>query len=87
MKWQEIETAIEQHIDAVTRFKEAGENDGQNMALLIEIEFAARAVVVNARGDETGDEVRRLSYLMGYFMGSRVLERERLTERHCRVHQ
>ena len=87
MKWQEIEAAIDQHLDAVTRFKEAGENGGQNLALLIEIEFAAREVLVDARGDETRDEVRRLSYLMGYFMGSRVLERERLTERHFRVHQ
>lgn len=87
MKWQEIDVAIDQHAIAVSRFKEAQKVGRQNLGELIEVEFATRRVLVDGKSDETSVEVRRMTYLMGFLIGSRVLQYERLSKLHFGVRQ
>lgn len=78
MTIREIELAISAHIEAFERFAKSPNGQGAGLRALVETEFAARRVLVNGRGENTSAEIRRVTYIAGFLIASRVLENNRL---------
>jgi hypothetical protein len=78
MNHEQTEAAIDAHLEAYRVFTRAQHGGVENLQEFSAREFELRCALLTGRGNVTKTEIRRLTYIVGFMIVSRLSGGERL---------